>query len=491
MTDSSTWSPSFNSSIEVSCDGEGLSSNAGALLLRETMEKLGIVAGLVERLQDPRRPDLVVHSFEEVLRTLVVLVALGWRDLDDADALRDDPLLRLAVSERTGARPLKDEGDDTPNGLPSQPTLSRLLRIFAEDDNRSVLAAAPRECALRRHRLTGAQRLPLAPVDVDSFPVRVDGSQYGSAYNGYYKDRVYHPLLASYAPTGEHLGAMLREGNVSSAKGVVDFLTPILDAIEGENGLCDAAIVRADAAFPCESFFGFVEGRAGTQYVARIKSNERLNELARPYLQRGPGRRPATTREWTYDLTYAAEKWSKARRAILVVQDVPGELFLNHFWLITSFAAPPLPDEKLAPGAKVMAKEDVLELYRARGTMEARIGDFMSTLAPSLASTLRPKSHYAGHRLEKPQEVFANPMHVNEVILLINLLAANVMTALRLLTDKNAGVGSHRRTVDRVLRYAARVTVHARKVIIRVEKSSARVWQFLLAQLAALRPLTT
>src|SRR5687768_904298 len=114
MTDSSTWNPSFNSSIEVSCDGEGLSSNAGALLLRETMEKLGIVAALVERLQDPRRPDLVVHSFEEVLRTLVVLVALGWRDLDDADALRDDPLLRLAVSERTGARPLNDEGDDTP-----------------------------------------------------------------------------------------------------------------------------------------------------------------------------------------------------------------------------------------------------------------------------------------------------------------------------------------------------------------------------------------
>ena len=54
-------------------------------------------------------------------------MAQGWTHADDADALREDPILRLAVSERKGQAPLRPPEENQPQGLASQPTLSRLL----------------------------------------------------------------------------------------------------------------------------------------------------------------------------------------------------------------------------------------------------------------------------------------------------------------------------------------------------------------------------
>ena len=63
----------------------------------------------------------------ELLRTQILLMAQGWTDADDADWLRDDPILRLSVSDRRGQSPLREADDGAPEGLASQPTLSRLI----------------------------------------------------------------------------------------------------------------------------------------------------------------------------------------------------------------------------------------------------------------------------------------------------------------------------------------------------------------------------
>jgi len=51
---------------------------------------------MTARLKDPRSQADVTHDLASLIRTCVVLSAQGWRDHDDADALRDDPALRLA-----------------------------------------------------------------------------------------------------------------------------------------------------------------------------------------------------------------------------------------------------------------------------------------------------------------------------------------------------------------------------------------------------------
>ena len=114
--------PSFNRSLVIEVRPERLSSDAGAVLLRELLQRSGIIPWMVARLADPRASDQVTYPLAELLRAVLVLFGQGWRDQDDADALRFDPAVRLAVAEARGTAAL---GDD--HHLPSQPTLSRLL----------------------------------------------------------------------------------------------------------------------------------------------------------------------------------------------------------------------------------------------------------------------------------------------------------------------------------------------------------------------------
>ena len=147
---------SFNRSLRVESRAERLTGDAGAVVLREIMERSGIVDWMIPQLTDPRRQEDVVHDLASLIRTSVLLAAQGWRDHDDADALRDDPAFRLAVSSACGRTPL-----DGPRGLASQPTLSRFTAIMAEQANIKVLREAALELAARGLRATNiGQRLP-------------------------------------------------------------------------------------------------------------------------------------------------------------------------------------------------------------------------------------------------------------------------------------------------------------------------------------------
>jgi hypothetical protein len=84
-------------------------------------------------------------------------------------------------------------------------------------DNRAALRDVLADSCERHLRATGgagttkgsaARRVT---VDIDSFPIQVSGQQPGAAYNGYYKETVYHPLMASYCVAGTYDSA--REGH--------------------------------------------------------------------------------------------------------------------------------------------------------------------------------------------------------------------------------------------------------------------------------------
>ncbi|HSN15372.1 MAG TPA: IS1380 family transposase [Anaeromyxobacteraceae bacterium] len=474
----------FNGSLRIESRAERLTSEAGAIILREVVERLGIVPWMVERLRDPRNPRLVTHPLEELLHTAVLLIAQGWRDRDDADALRDDAALRLAVSTRRGISPLlnpeREEGEApsknplAPEGLASQPTLSRLVReLAANEENRSVLRESLLETAARRVKASrDGHRMRYASIDVDSLPIDVHGRQPGSEYNGHYHSRIYHPIVASLAETGDLVDLRLREGNVHSAEGALDFVLSVVERVEKK--LCQVASVRMDAGFPEEKLLAGIEAR-GTPYVARERNNAVLNRMAEPYLVRPVGRPPKEPRTWFHEMSYQAEKWSRPRRVVLVVMERQGELFLHHFWLITNWSK------------EQMAAEALLELYRERGTAEGYYGELKSVLDPALSSSPRQKSHYRGEVPQKrtaPGDAFAQ----NEVILLLNALAYNVAHAARVLMEAATGEGwSLIRMRERVLRVAARILVHGRRATIIIGKTSAALWHGLWSQLIVWR----
>ncbi len=162
----------FNRSIRIEARPERMSSDGGSLLQREIGERLGVFAWLALHLEDGRDQDMVTHPFEELLRTMLLLLAQGWRDQDDADALRDDPAFRLSVSERRGQSSLR-EAEDAPDGLASQPTLSRLVTGLAGPANRQGLRRALVVLAGRRIRAQGGPPKEGMVLDFDSLPREV------------------------------------------------------------------------------------------------------------------------------------------------------------------------------------------------------------------------------------------------------------------------------------------------------------------------------
>ena len=332
----------------------------------------------------------------------------------------------------------------------------------------ALLETAPRRVKAGRD----GHRLRYASIDVDGLPIDVHGQQPGSQYNGHYHSRIYHPIVASIAETGDLVDLRLREGNVHSADGALEFVVSVVEGVEKKP--CQVASVRIDAGFPEGKLLAGMEGRR-TPYVARVRNNAVLDRMAEPYLVRPVGRPPKEPRTWFYEMTYQAGSWSRPRRVVLVVMERPGELFLHHFWLITSWSREEMDGDAL------------LELYRERGTAEGYYGELKSVLDPALSSSPRQKSHYRGEVPQKrtaPGDAFAQ----NEVILLLNALAYNVMHAARALMEAASGEGwSLMRLRERVLRVAARVLVHGRRATLVVGKAPARLWHALWSQLITWR----
>jgi len=98
--------PSFNRSLSIEHRSNRLTGDPGAVVLREILERIGILEWMVPQLRDPRRQEDVVHYLASLIRTSVLLAAQGWREHNNPDAPWDDPNFRLAVSSSAGQTPL-------------------------------------------------------------------------------------------------------------------------------------------------------------------------------------------------------------------------------------------------------------------------------------------------------------------------------------------------------------------------------------------------
>jgi hypothetical protein len=111
-------SPVQGKAIVARFDGGRLSSEGGVLALREIERRLGVADRLAACLKDPRAPERVGHRLAEIIRFRMLMIAAGYEDGNDADALRRDPMFKLALDRL----PSDDE-------LCSQSTISRLENL--------------------------------------------------------------------------------------------------------------------------------------------------------------------------------------------------------------------------------------------------------------------------------------------------------------------------------------------------------------------------
>lgn len=450
--------PSFNRAVKVDATDERITSDAGALLVREADHRLGLIEHLASQLVDPRDPTKIRYTLTELLRERLYAMALGYSAQDDADRLAHDPAMKLAAWDRPGDAPLEER-------LASQPTQSRLVdTLTRHKPNRYALRDSLAECCARHLRATGgdhaARRITL---DVDGFPIQVHGQQPGAAYNGYYRETIYHVQVASYSVAGDYdsfqaghrLGngfvhAMLREGTAHAGQGMLRFLQ---ETVRLARPLGYQLDFRFDA--------GLVEGRTldwltaeKHRFIGRIKRNAVLDRLAEPHLYRPVGRPPKNGYQKIIELgPYRAESWKFAQRLVLVVIDEPdasGQLCLlpQHFFLIVGWSV------------EEMTAEEALEHYRRRGTFEDRLGEFRDAIDPHLSYS---------------------DFHENETELRLALLAFNLASVLRIEYEDAAGSCFDLARFQRdVLKAGARVVTHARRVIVHVASVVRPFWRVLV-----------
>src|SRR5947208_14664600 len=100
--------------IQVEVSDAPLTSDAGLLPLRQFDEGIGLTQQFAAALDDPRDPELIEHTFLEMVRSRVFGILAGYEDQNDHDTLRTDPVFKL-IADRS------PEDDN----LASKPTLSR------------------------------------------------------------------------------------------------------------------------------------------------------------------------------------------------------------------------------------------------------------------------------------------------------------------------------------------------------------------------------
>jgi hypothetical protein len=190
--------------IVVSADGTGLVSQAGGLLLEETLRLTGLDSGLSAALGRWRAPR-AVHDPGKIIADLALALAMGGDCLADVAMLRAQPLLFGPVA--------------------SDPVVSRLVTALAADAPGALKAIrAVRAAARQRAWELAGDAAPgagggLVTVDLDATIVTAcsDKEQAGPTWK---KTWGFHPLasFADHGPdgSGEPLAIMLRPGNAGS-----------------------------------------------------------------------------------------------------------------------------------------------------------------------------------------------------------------------------------------------------------------------------------
>ncbi len=120
---------------------------------------------------------------------------------------------------------------------PSQATLSRLLTCLGRNDNIDTVHEGLLRLVLwRLTSLKNGERPKQLTLDIDGLPIEVHGHQGGSAYHGLYGTRIYSPLIASLAETGDMVGGLLREGNAGPAENADTWIPHLVRRLNESTG---------------------------------------------------------------------------------------------------------------------------------------------------------------------------------------------------------------------------------------------------------------
>jgi hypothetical protein len=472
-TDQPLWFQDLGSRKMVAdFSGGTLSSDGGALLLRQVDINLGLTQSLAQCFRDTRQQVYVDHSVRQLLAQRLYGLALGYEDLNDHQRLRLDPLLAAACEK------LDPLGQDRFNpahrgvALAGASTLNRLELSNNKSTRGHKLSHDPsriESCLLQM----GVRCLPKYAkeivVDLDAMGHRLHGMQEGRHYRAYYDEYCYLPL---YVFVGDiPLWAQLRTGDKDGADGVVAALETIVTALRKR---CRWAriIVRGDSGFCRQEILAWCEGQEEVYYCLGLAKNSVLVERLGPALASAQIRwclsGAANVRQFTEFDYQTVRSWSRSRRVIGKAEvTAQGS---NPRFVVTSLPALGFtedPDKTRFAPARLYE-----ELYCGRGEMENMLKQQTLDLRADRMST-----HYLA----------SNQLRLSLATLAYLLLERTRTLGLTGTELARATVGSVRL---KLLKVAGQVRVSVRRVYVQLSSAYPlqELFQLCHRRLRALEP---
>jgi hypothetical protein len=431
----------FSRRVVVEFSGARLTTEGGALLLRATDRKIGLLRRVLSCFTDTRDPQRIEHELSEMLAQRIYGLALGYEDLNDHEQLRNDPLLGMLAGRRDLDAPLA--GKSTLNRLELTPVGSPA----AERYNKIGYCAEALDELLVDLFLEAHSKTPREIVlDLDATDTPLHGRQEARFFHGYYGHYCYLPL---YVFCGDHLlCARLRPSNIDASAGSLQEVQRIVRQIRARWPKT-RIILRADSGFCREELLAWCE-TSDVHYVFGFARNKRLRKIIGRAMQQAKQEHQHTGKPARVfcEFAYRTKKsWSRARRVVGKAEQIEGKE--NPRYLVTSLGAQDWPAQQLYE-----------QLYCARGEMENRIKEQLSLFADRLSTeTLR----------------------ANQLRLYFSSLAYVLLEALRRLGL--AGTQWAQAQADtirlKLLKIAAQVRITARRIWVRY--SSAYPWQNIFA----------
>jgi hypothetical protein len=442
------FAPHFSRQVSARFSERQLSTEGGALLLRETDRKIGLLSRVGKCFSDYRNPIFIEHELGELLAQRIYALALGYEDLNDHEELRRDPLLALMAGKRKLEEPLA--GKSTLNRLELSPANSPLDdRYHKITYSSEALDALLVDIFLESY--AKAPRQIVLDLDVTDTPLY--GQQEDRFFHGYYTEYCYLPL---YIFSGDHLlCARQRASNQDASAGCREEVERMVQQIRQRwPKVC--IILRADSGFCREELMAWCEQNQ-VDYVFGLARNSRLQrKIARAMREaKQEHQRTGKAARVFTEFSYRTRKsWSGSRRVVAKAEYLEkGE---NPRFIVTS-----LPSESWQAPALYE------QTYCARGEMENRIKEQLSLFADRMST---------------------ESLRANQLRLYFSSLAYVLVHALRRLGL--AGTEWAQAQVHtirlRLLKIAAEVRVSARRIW--VSYSNAYPWKGIFtAAWAALR----
>ena len=442
------FAPHFSRQVSARFDERQLSTEGGALLLRETDRKIRLLSRVSRCFSDHRHRLWVVHELSELLAQRIYGLALGYEDLNDHEELRRDPLLALMTGKRRVEEPLA--GKSTLNRLELTPTGSPLRNRY----HKITYSTEGLDALLVDIFLEAQAKAPRQIVlDLDVTDTPLYGGQEERFFHGYYNEYCYLPL---YIFCGDHLlCARQRASNQDASAGSREEVERIVQQIRHRWPKV-RIILRADSGFCREELMAWCE-KNRVDYVFGLARNPRLQRKLAPQMREAKQEHQSSGKPARVfgEFSYRTRKsWSQSRRVVAKAEYLEkGE---NPRFVVTSLPPQSWPARSLYE-----------TLYCARGEMENRIKEQLSLFSDRMSTeTLRS----------------------NQLRLYFSSLAYVLLHALRRLAL--AGTEWAQAQVQtirlRLLKIAAEVRLSARRIW--VSYSNAYPWKYIFAAAwAALR----